>query len=230
MPSKDSLITRFRKLEEARRTTDKKAYVWMLFGWFGNKFYYNPPPDKTTAQGKRYLNLGCGPNRIEGWVNADFYRFHEWFRSTSNLDWMLDFYRELNCPDNYWDGVFVEHANEHLSYSANTNLLAEIHRVLKPGAIIRLVVPDLNRYLNFKDLQNDFEKFKRYHSLPEAVSNLTQNHGHASVWTAELMTEVLESVGFSKITVCDFQTGGNEDLLQDNERRRWESMYVEAQK
>ena len=89
MLPKETLIERFKKLESLRRTKEKKAYVWMLFGWLGNKFYYKPPPDKKTADGKRYLNLGCGPNRIEGWVNADFFRFHEWLRP-SPLDWMLD--------------------------------------------------------------------------------------------------------------------------------------------
>ena len=143
---------------------------------------------------------------------------------------MLDLQRELNCPDNYWDGIFIEHANEHIPYSKNVILLSELYRTLKPNAIARLVIPDLDKYLRFDKLQADFDKFKRYHSLPEAVSNLTQSHGHISVWNADLLKQVLESVGFSEVHVRSFQKGENNDLLQDNERRHWESMYVEAKK
>ena len=41
--------------------------------------------------------------------------------------------------------------------------------------------------------------------------------------------DVLESIGFSIVTVCDFQEGVTEDILQDKEHRRQQRMYVSAQ-
>lgn len=222
---------RFLKLEQSRIGYTIKSLVWDIFGAVGRRFYSFEPPDKATAEGKRYLNLGCGRNIVPDWVNADFFRFHEKLLYPERApDWMLDLSRPLNCPADHWDGIFVEHTNEHLTYSQNYDLMQELLRVLKPGGRVRLVIPDLDRYLRFEELGTEFPKFRRYASLPEAISNLTQNHAHMSVWNVDLMREMLEEIGFLEATRQAFRVGEDPALLQDSERRRWESLYLEATK
>lgn len=54
-------------------------------------------------------------------------------------------------PDQSVDGVYHSHLLEHLDHDVVPGFLAEVKRVLKPGAIHRIVVPDLEfetrRYL-----------------------------------------------------------------------------------
>jgi predicted SAM-dependent methyltransferase len=45
---------------------------------------------------------------------------------------------------------------------------------MKPGGVLRIVVPDLDRYLRWNALKAVEKKMNRYSSLPEAISNLTQ--------------------------------------------------------
>ena len=109
------------------------------------------------------LNLGCGPNTPSGWVNVDYFigarlmknRFLRWFfRQTGivKLDWSPEIYihdlrRPLPWNNNSVDVVYSSHTLEHLSKDAGEHLLAECYRTLKPGGIIRIVVPDLKRFV-----------------------------------------------------------------------------------
>jgi Methyltransferase domain len=58
-------------------------------------------------------------------------------------------------PDGIAEGVYASHVLEHLSYDDFWIALRNTHRLLKPGGIFRLVVPDLEirarKYLNQLD-------------------------------------------------------------------------------
>jgi len=136
----------------------------------------------------------------------------------------------MKCHDNYWDGVIIEHTNEHILYSDNYNMFTELLRTMKPGGVLRIVVPDLDKYLDWENLKNTVPKMNRYQSLPESISNLTQNHLHVSVWNFDLMSEVLNDVGFTNITKTSFMKGMMPELLVDAENHQWQSLYIEAKK
>jgi len=143
---------------------------------------------------------------------------------------MVDLTRPLKCPDDYWDGVFAQHVNEHLTYSQNYRLMTEVLRVLKPRGLVRIVCPDLDKYLVFERLSEQYPKFKRYHSLPEAISNLAQNHAHKSVWNPALMSEMLERIGYDDVSVRSFGESADPSLCVDSSNHEWQSLYVEARK
>ena len=126
--------------------------------------------------------------------------------------------------------MFLEHVNEHLLYTQNLDLAREVLRVLKPGGVLRVVAPSLARYLEWERLRGEQPKMARYGSLPEALSNLTQNHLHASVWDPALMTELLQAVGFTAVAETEFGQSRLPALAQDGESHRWESLYVEGSK
>ena len=62
-----------------------------------------------------------------------------------------------------------------------------------------MIVPDLDRYLQWNEIRDQEPKMNRYYSLAEAVSNLTQNHLHIAVWNFDLLAEVLKEAGFSDV-------------------------------
>jgi SAM-dependent methyltransferase len=64
-----------------------------------------------------------------------------------------DITKGLPFADNHFDGVYHSHVLEHLEPSDGEKLLDECYRVLRPGGVLRIVVPNLEQiatlYLNY---------------------------------------------------------------------------------
>tara|TARA_R110002126_G_scaffold25583_5_gene87490 strand:- start:7652 stop:8311 length:660 start_codon:yes stop_codon:yes gene_type:complete len=205
--------------------------IWNVCGKIGHTLFRRSPPDKRHACGLRLLNLGCGSKLYDGWINADFYRLHQILtRHPLRPDWMLDLTRRFHCDNDVFDGVYLEHVNEHLLYTQNFDMLSEVFRTMKPGGTLRIAVPSLTRYLDWNELKDQHPKFARYESLPEALSNLAQNHLHMSIWDASLMFELLGTIGFTDLREAEFGESAIPTLAADGESHRWESLYIEATK
>jgi predicted SAM-dependent methyltransferase len=225
-----NIYERFSALEKPRLYSHGFSQtVWRIFGYLGNKFFQSYPPQKNNSSKINLLNLGSGSLNHESFVNADFYRLHKIW-SKNRPDWMLDITRPMKCHDNYWDGVLIEHTNEHILYTHNYVMLSELYRTMKPGGVLRIIVPDLDKYLEWDKLRETIPKMNRYHSLPEAICNLTQNHLHVSVWNFKLMSELLNDIGFVDIVKTSFMNGSLNELLVDSENHEWQSLYLEAKK
>lgn len=102
----------------------------------------------------KMLNIGCGSTFHEDWVNVDIY-------STSEHVLEMDIRKGIAFEDSSFDVVYSSHVLEHMTKYSAENLVAEMVRVLKPGGILRIVVPDLeaiiNNYVKFKkELVNDY--------------------------------------------------------------------------
>jgi len=84
------------------------------------------------------LNIGCGTTFHPSWVNIDF-------EPSSPLVQQYDIRKGLPYADNVFDVGYCSHVLEHLKRVEADKVLKEIYRVLKPGGIVRLVVPDLEK-------------------------------------------------------------------------------------
>lgn len=84
---------------------------------------------------KAYLNLGCGGVWFSEWNNCDFFPRRHIIS--------VDLKKPLPWPDNSFDAVYNSHVLEHFTLEGSKQLLHEMHRVLKPGGVCRVVVPDL---------------------------------------------------------------------------------------
>lgn len=98
--------------------------------------------------GPRLLNIGCGNHFHGDWINLDLI--------SDNLHVIPhDVTCGLPFADGYFDSVYHSHVLEHLHPDDGVKLLNECFRVLKPGGIARIVVPDLERiaklYLEMHD-------------------------------------------------------------------------------
>lgn len=122
------------------------------------------------------LNLGCGSQLPSGWTNVDYALGARiaripLFRALNKkirlfrMDWddaivLHDLTRTFPWPDNSVDVVYSSHTLEHMSREQGRAFLAECHRVLKPGGIIRIVVPDLSSIVrNYLDGNLQAEDF-----------------------------------------------------------------------
>jgi SAM-dependent methyltransferase len=105
------------------------------------------------------LNLGCGPHAPAGWLNVDCFVAAKLARvpvlgplvRASGLfgqRWPDGvFVHDLRRPFPWREGsaqvIYSSHFLEHLSKQDGARFLRECHRVLAPGGILRIVVPDL---------------------------------------------------------------------------------------
>ncbi len=210
------------------QSTLKGMLRFEFISLYGRLFLNRKPPLKNISN---YLNLGCGQNKIDGWINADFYSGIKFWRKYNNRpEWMLDLRYPLNCDDNVWDGVFTEHTLEHLYPNQALALLKELNRTMKKGSWLRISVPDLAKYVDYYCGLKVDEKFVRRGTGCEAIHALTQSHMHLSVWDTKLLTCFLKEAGFDNIHEVSFSEGADSRLLKDSMDRRWESLYLEAQK
>lgn len=170
------------------------------------------------------LHIGCSSNLVSGFENLDFYTMRFW--KTKRIGHDLRY--PLPFKDSTFEGAFSEHTLEHLCASDAISLLREVHRVLKPGAIFRVVVPDLKQYVNFYNGTNTNEEFRKFSNGCEAIWCLTHNWGHLSCWDSEMLIQQLVAAGFKSAKEVSFKKGADNRLLCDLESRKWESLYVEA--
>lgn len=108
-----------------------------------------------------YINLGCGSRYREGWTNLDI-------SPTSPQVKAWDVLSGIPFPDDTFEFVYHSHLLEHIPKSKVTGFLAECYRVLKPGCVIRVVVPNLENiarlYLQYleESLQDSEQGRRRY--------------------------------------------------------------------
>lgn len=210
----------------------KGLAIFELKSWLGRKFLNTTP--KLDKQ-ENYLNLGCGSNVVSGYVNADFfYRFKFWKKDIQQRQWQLDLRYPLDCPDNVFDGIFTEHTLEHLYPDDAKRLLTEVYRILKPNSLVRITVPDVEKYVKFytNTLDNDekFEFTQHYQTGCSAIRNMTQNYFHFSAWDCEELNRYLADIGFKDIKKQSFGITANPKLNLDLKERSWETLYLEARK
>jgi SAM-dependent methyltransferase len=91
-----------------------------------------------TAAQPRRLQLGCGARYHPAWINLDLHPQHA---SVGQHDVT----RPLPFPDGHFDAVYHAHLLEHLPRAEALPFLRECWRVLRPGGVLRVVVPDLEQ-------------------------------------------------------------------------------------
>lgn len=93
------------------------------------------------------LNIGCGSHFHDDWVNLDVAPRDSAVMAHDVTRYPLPF------ADNTFDAVYHSHVLEHLPKAEAPAFLEDCLRVLKPGGVLRIAVPDLERicrlYLEF---------------------------------------------------------------------------------
>jgi len=75
------------------------------------------------------VNLGCGGNKLDGWINYDS---------------EVDISKPLPFENDSIDMILMEHCWEHIDPHSAVRCLDECRRVLKTGGVLRLCVPVLD--------------------------------------------------------------------------------------
>jgi predicted SAM-dependent methyltransferase len=214
------------------------------------------------------LNLGCGSVRPLGWVNTDsslnahLQRIPLIGKAISKLLGKVEYdsnnlvYMNLNknwsYADNSVDIIYASHLFEHLSLQSTTLFLREAYRCLKPGGVIRIVVPDLYKIaLKYLEEYNtssveDPTTFIMWainmhregqYGTPSFFKKIIYEmqgypHQHKYMYDAKSLSNKIKSAGFINIQSLEY---GFSNLIQDikdveGRKESYLSVYVEAQK
>lgn len=82
------------------------------------------------------VNIACGDTFVDEWINLDY-------NPASSKVRKADLLQQLPFEDNTVDVIYSSHFLEHVPPDMVRNILADCLRILKQGAYIRLVLPDL---------------------------------------------------------------------------------------
>lgn len=178
--------------------------------------------------GTRRLNWGCGAAGEAGWINSDI-------KEGPGIQCPADIRDGLPLEPDSFDYVVSIHALQELAYPDLVAALAELRRVLKPGGVLRLGLPDMER---------GFRAYHRgdrnYFEIPDSeVASLGAKlavqltwYGYSrSLFNWEFIQELLLKAGFRSVHRCRFgETLAPHAGIVELDNREGESLFVEAVK
>ena len=131
------------------------------------------------------LNVGCGYNRLEGWLNLDSSR-------DSAADRLMQAH-DLALESASSSEVRALQLIEHLGFFKAKYFLSECWRVLRPGGLLTLETPDIEKTFS-AFLSGDHKA--REAALGWVYGPETPGLGHVYCFPKELLAELLAEAGF----------------------------------
>jgi len=118
-----------------------------LFSASKDSEYYDNLPTQVC------INIGSGGFSHPRWTCYDFQaksKTYKKVQGTLNKDFyhidLMDNDSHINLPDNSVSLIYCSHTLEHLGKKGILNFLKESERVLSPGGICRISLPDINQH------------------------------------------------------------------------------------
>jgi predicted SAM-dependent methyltransferase len=192
-------------------------------------------------------NIGFGYRPTPGWVNIEL-------GSTFPDFYFWDCRRGLPFSDNRVTAIYCEHVFEHFDPEIDAALfLRECLRCLRPGGVLRIVVPDAGAYLraygcswerlaamhpleqsqdSWRDKEPNYKGQKTvYRSQMQLINEVfRQGYQHKYAYDEETLVLVLRAAGFARVIRQGFGVSLDLNMAPDNEARQPHSLYVEAVK
>ncbi|NDE46596.1 MAG: methyltransferase domain-containing protein [Betaproteobacteria bacterium] len=157
--------------------------------------------------------------------------------------YMLNFDLRGGIPaeDNSLDLIYHCHMLEHLSYLEGIKFTKECFRVLAPGGRMRIVVPDLELWINaYRDKNRFF--FEEYRKVLDPNLHVTNGaifmgmlhgHEHKCGYDHETLAWMLQASGFSQLErklYADSAIEGISMMEPQHPLRTMESLCIECVK
>lgn len=151
----------------------------------------------------KLLNLGCGSVRPlnQEWTNVDSWEGGGHEINEPNFV-RHDLRNPLPFEDSSYDGILASHLIEHLDCQEALKLLREARRVLKPGGILMVSVPDASyfRQVHHEDRNENwprlFDVSDPRNPIPTWRSAALFFDQHKQVFTEDSMWCTLVEAGF----------------------------------
>ena len=170
------------------------------------------------------IHLGSGDVLKQGWINVDLVGHR------TELVWNLR--QKLPFGAGTVDAIFHEHLLEHVAVQDGFRLLCDSHRVLKPGGVLRIGVPDAEEYARSYVAGGEGFIARVRPGRPTPLLALIEafySWGHKAMYDFATLELMLRSSGFSTVERSAFGCSRIEPS-PDSPPRKDETLYVEAVK
>lgn len=175
------------------------------------------------------LNVGGQQTRgrfPEGWICVDI---------LSGADYVCDISKDvLPFQNETADAIYCSHVLEHIWSWCQPFVMLEFYRVMKHGAKLRIVVPDMDIAINdYVNNRNDGEPGRLagcmgwwFNPTVTSSGRIDLNHVYGFNWFS--LRHQLEISGFRDIERSQYNKGRSIFLDCDNPGHEPTSLYVEA--
>lgn len=181
------------------------------------------------------VNIGCGPFGEDGWVNLDLF-------PAPGVTLRADCRWRLPLGDGSCRGIHIEHYLEHLEPTRERpRLLSECHRCLEEAGVLRIIVPDMRKYIEAYvapgwDVLNTIgcggeRPQASFRTKIEALNHVFVQEGeHYGGFDEEYLHLVLTEAGFRDVETVAWRQGQFPGGCIDREQHRTYSIYIEARR
>lgn len=197
----------------------------------------------------RNLHLGCLETGLPGWENTDITphifvtripgaarllrslslmsreRYEQHRRGVFRRVRYLNAAKRFPYAAGTFDNVFSCHMLEHLYRNEAEGCVNEVYRVLKPGGVFRVIVPDLDIAVREYDGTHPEVFLEKIY----VNTQRRDKNRHHWMYTAASLGALLSSAGFSKAELCTYRAGRCPDLDRLDSRPA-ESLFMEGVK
>lgn len=198
------------------------------------------------AMNNDFVQYGCGLSAPDSWRNFDASPTL-WLqrapiisilgkqlkpRFANNIEYG-DVTSRLPVPEGSCRMVYCSHVLEHLALEDFRAALAETYRILKPGGVFRLVVPDLSLMVERYSKNPDAGAAPRLmretilghetspKTLLETIRAAFGNSAHKWMWDYASLSKELADVGFENIRRAQFSDNPEPKLADVESIERW---------
>lgn len=152
------------------------------------------PPLAVPSDGKK-LNLGCGFDHREGWVNVDL---HDWHKP----DVLCDVTNLTAFEDQIASHALAQDILEHIHRLRCVSTLQEWNRVMKTGGLLEVRVPNVIALVGLMQ-RPEFDTLEGHRTLTQNLFGSQSYEGdyHYNGFTHHTMRDVLERSGFTLVNL-----------------------------
>ena len=168
------------------------------------------------SQHFKKFHLGCGTIFIRNYLNIGYWRHLDSdvvYVNPNGVEgtYLLNHDLVLGIPasDNSLEVIYHSHLLEHLSYKEGIAFTANCFKALAPGGIMRVLVPDLELWINNYVNNNNFyfDEYRKalapegdlYPTKGAVFMGMLHNHEHKMGYDFDTLKWVLERAGFERI-------------------------------
>ena len=176
----------------------------------------------------RRLQFGCGAFPAAGWINTNL-------QPGPGVDLVGDIRNGLPLPSDSIQYIASMHALVELPYLEVVPALQELRRVLEPGGVLRLGLPDLGRAIRAYTAGD-----RAYFTVPDGeaasldgkfIVQMTWYGTNLMMFTFEFARELLGRAEFREIRQVGYhETASPYPAIVELDNRPSESFFVEAVK